>query len=154
MPSKTPVAPGDPFIGRIKVRSVPPPRTAKTVKRCIAKLENIKDRGNTSLFLTSYSKSPLDEAEKVTILNGTGPGTTPQEPLALVAKLSDSERSDLESGRKGGQANAAEPDTTPPGIRYGTSIQQSLFLFVTLDCWELEKCTINSMPMILKCHRK
>ena len=130
MPSKTPATPGDPFIGRIKVRSVPPPRTAKTVKRCIAKLENIKDHGSTSLFLTSYSKSPLDEAEKVTILNGTGPGSTLQEPLALVAKMSDSEGSDLESG---GQANSAEP-TTPPGVRYGTSIQQSPFIFVTLNC--------------------
>ena len=149
MPSKTPVAPGDPFIGRIKVRSVPPPRTAKTVKRCIAKLENIKDHGSTSLFLTSYSKSPMDEAEKVTILNGTGPGSTPQEPLALVAKMSDSERSDLESG---GQASAAEPDTTPSDIRYGTSIQQSPFIFVSLNGWE--KCTIKSTPMILKFHRK
>ena len=153
MPSKTPVAPGDAFIGRIKVESVPPPRTAKTVKRCIAKLENIKDRGSTSLFLTSYSKSAMDDAEKLpTILNGTGPGSTPPEPLALVAKLSDSERSDLESGRRGLHANAAEPDTTPPGIRYGTSIQPSPFLFLTLNYWE--KCIINSTPMILKWLRK
>ena len=127
MPSKTPATPGDPFIGRIKVRSVPPPRTAKTVKRCIAKLENIKDHGSTSLFLTSYSKSPIDDSEKIiTILNGTGPGTTPQEPLALVAKMTYSERSALDSGRRGGHTkkkNAAKPDTTPPGIRYGTSIQ-------------------------------
>ena len=83
MPSKTPVDPGNAFIGRIKVESVPPPRTAKTVKCSIAKVENIKDRENTSLYLTPYSESPMDDAEKVTILNGTGPGPTPQEPLAL-----------------------------------------------------------------------
>ena len=124
MPSKTPVSPGDAFIGRIEVGSVPPPRTAKIVKRYIAKLENIQDRGGTSLFLTSYSKSPIDDSEKViTILNGTGPGTTPQEPLALVAKMSDTERSALESDGRVGLESAAEPDTTPPGIRYGTSIQ-------------------------------
>ena len=151
IPSKAPVAPSDPFLGRIKFRSVPPPRTAKTVKRCIAKLENIKDRGNTSLFLTSYSKSAMDDAENVTILNGNGPGSTPQEPLALVTKMPDSERSDLESRRRGGHSNAAEPDTTPPGIRYGTFIQQSFFF---RNSQLLEKCIINSTPMILKFHRK
>ena len=50
---------------------------------------------------------------------GTGPGSTPQEPLALVAKMSDSERSALESDGRGGLASDAEPDTT---IRYGTLI--------------------------------
>ena len=44
IPSKTPAAPGDPFLGRIKARLVPPPHTVKAVKRCIAKMENIKDR--------------------------------------------------------------------------------------------------------------
>jgi hypothetical protein len=132
IPSKTPVAPGDPFLGRIKARSVPPPHTAKAVKRSIAKVENIKDRTSTSLFLTPYSQSPMGDADKVTILNRTGPGSTPQEPLALVAKMSDSERSALESEGRGGLASAAEPDTTPPEIRYRTSIQHSpTFLFVT-----------------------
>ena len=96
---------------------LPPPRTVKAVKRSIAKVENIKDHESTSLFLTPYSKSPLYDAEKVTILNGTGPGSTPQEPLALVAKMSDSERSVLESDGRVGLANAAESE-----IRYGTSI--------------------------------
>ena len=138
LPSKTAFSPGDPFVGRIKFGSVPPPRTAKNVKRSIAKEENIKDRERTSLFLTPYSQAPMDDAAKITILNGTGPGSTPQEPLVLVAKMSEHERSNLEFGRRpgGGLANAAEPDTTPSGIRYSTSIQNSPFqvLFVTLDC--------------------
>ena len=92
IPSKTPFEPGDHFLGRNKVRSVPPPRTVKAVKG-IAKVENIKDRESTSLFLTPYSQSPMDDTEKVAILNGTGPGSTPQDPLALVTKMSDSERS-------------------------------------------------------------
>ena len=97
IPSKTPVTPGDPFLGRIKALSVPPPHTARAVKRTIAKVENIKDRTNTSLLLTLYSKSPMSDDDKVTILNHTGPGSTPQEPLALVAKMSNAERSALES---------------------------------------------------------
>ena len=48
-------------------------------------------------------------------------------PLSFVAKMSESERNDLESGRRGGLASAEELDTTPPGIRYGTSIQRFPF---------------------------
>ena len=70
----------------------------------------------------------MDDTEKITILNGIGPGSTPQDPLALVAKMSESERSAMESDGRVGLANSAEPNTTPLDIRYGTSIQQnSLF---------------------------
>jgi hypothetical protein len=67
----------------------------------------------------------MDDAGKVTTINGTGPGSMPQEPLALVAKISDSDRSDLESEGRGGLARAAEPDTTSHEIRYRTSVQHS-----------------------------
>ena len=130
---KTPVSAGDPFLARIKVRSVPPPRTVKTIKRCISTVENIKDSESTSLFLTPYSQSSMGDADKV-ILNGNGLGSTPREPLALVAKMSDSERSTLESLADGrsGLASAAVPDTISPEIQYRTSFIRSLtFLFVT-----------------------
>ena len=105
---------------------MPPPHTAESVKRSIAKVEDIKDGTITSLFLTPYSQLPLGDAGKVAILNRTGPGSTPQEPLALVAKMSDSDRSTLESGQRSGLASDAEPDTTP---RYRTSIQHSPTFF-------------------------
>ena len=89
IPSKTSAAPGDPFLGRIKAISVAPPHTVNAVKLSIEKVEKIrvKDRTSTSLFLTPYSQSPMADAGKITILNLTGPGSTPQEPLALVAKM-------------------------------------------------------------------
>ena len=156
IPSKIPVTPSDPFVGRIKVGSVPPPRTAKTVKRSIAIVENItsRDGESLSLFLTPYSKSPMDDTNKDIILNrtGTGPGFTPQEPLALVAKMSDSERSALDSDGRSGLASAAEPDTTSPDVRYGASFNSLSFLFVTFNCWM--KCIICSTQTIMKCHRK
>ena len=131
IPLKTPVTPGDPFLGRIKDISVPPPRIVKIVKCSIATVENIKDGECTSLFLTPNSESPMDDAERIIILNGTGPGSTPQEPLALVANMSDSERSALESEGRCGLASDAEPDTATSEIQYRTSIQDSrTFLFV------------------------
>ena len=129
--SKTPVDPSDPFLGRIKAKSVPPPHTVKTVKRRIAKMEDIKDPTSTSLFLTTSSQKTMSDADKVAILKRSGPGSTPQEPLALVAKLSESERSTLESGRRGGLNTSAEPHTTLPDIQYRSSIQySSTFIFV------------------------
>ena len=77
----------------------------------------------------------MDDAEKVTILNFIGPGSTPQEPLALVAKMSDSDRLALESEGRGGLANSAEPgrrDTAPPEIQYCKFIHHSpTFHFMT-----------------------
>ena len=136
IPSKTPITTDDPFLGRIKVTSVPPPRTAKTVKRIISKVEDIEDVENTNLFLTPYSQSPRDDAAKDIILSRTGthPGSTPEEPLALVAlektPMSHTERSALLSKGRSGLASGAEHDTMSPEIRYGTSIHHSLTFFL------------------------
>ena len=121
--SKKPVAP-DPFLGRIKAISVPPPHTAKNVKRSIAKVECIEDHANSVLFLTQYSQSPTGDTDKIAILNRTGPGSTPHEPLALVVKKSDSDR--LESEGRAELASAADPDTVTSEIRYRGSIQHFL----------------------------
>jgi hypothetical protein len=67
----------------------------------------------------------MRDADKVTIRNRTDIGSTPQEPLALVATMSDSDRSALESEGRDGLASAEEPDTVPQEIRYRTSIQHS-----------------------------
>ena len=85
------------------------------------------DTTRISLFLTPYNQSPMADANKVTLLNRTaGPGYTPQKPLALVAKISDSERRALESGR---EVELAGPNTSSPGIKYCMSIKfSSLFL--------------------------
>ena len=124
IPSKTPVAPSNPFLGRIKAKSVAPPHTAETVKRSIAKMEDIKDRTNASLFLTPNSQSPMGDADKVATLNSTGPGSTPQEPLAIVAKMSHTDRRALESGRRGGLASAQASE-----IQYRMSTNILLLLF-------------------------
>ena len=70
----------------------------------------------------------MGDADKVAILSRTNPGSTPQEALALVAKMSDSERSVFESGRRG---RLAEDNTTSPEIRYRASIHHFYFSSVT-----------------------
>ena len=67
----------------------------------------------------------MDDVDQVIIIDGIGPGSMSQEPLALVAKMSDSERRALESDGRGGLAIAAELVTSPE-IQYRTSIQHFL----------------------------
>ena len=133
IPSRAPVTSDNPFLGRIKARSVAPPHTVQNVKSSIANVEGIKDCTiTTTLFLTPHSQSPMGDADKITIVNRTGPGSVPQEHLALVAKMSVSERSALESEGKDELTSAAdsEPDTT---IQYRTSIQHPPFLFINIS---------------------
>jgi hypothetical protein len=127
IPSKTSSSPDDPFLGRIKARSVPPPHTVNSLKRSIAKFENISDRTRSRLFLTPYSQSHMDDAGKVTILDHSGPGSLPQEPLALVAKLTDSERSAFEPVERRGLVNAC---TVSPNARYRALVYFTAFLFL------------------------
>ena len=53
------------------------------------------------------------DADRVTALNliASGPGSTPQDSLAFVAKISGRA---LESDGRGGLESTAEPDTTTP----------------------------------------
>ena len=102
----------------------------------------------------------MGDADKVTILNSTGPRSTPQEPLALVARILDPEQSEAESGGRGGVA-AEESGGFTDGADPASDIQKSdivrafntpSFLFV-LTSHYLEKCTICSTPTIMKCRR-
>ena len=122
IPSKTPAAPGNPFLGRIKTTSVPPPHTVHNVRCCIARVEGIEDPAKTSLFLTPYSQSPMREADNVTILDRNGLGSRPQDPLAFVARISDSELG-LRPRSEAAANSERDTLTTPLKIRYRTSIQ-------------------------------
>ena len=139
VPSKTPAAPSNPFLGRIKATSVPPPHTVKTLRCSIARAEDIKDITKTSLFLTPYSQSPMRNADKV-ILNRNDLGSTPHEPLAIVTWIKH-----LDSERRLESEVATEPDTTAPlEIRYRTSIQQSfriniLILWGSWNSWNTNR---------------
>ena len=74
----------DEFLGRIKVTSVPPPLSAKVVKRSIARAEKIKDFESITLYLSRLDQSPKDDDD---IVDLTESGTTTEDPLSLIAKI-------------------------------------------------------------------
>ena len=81
IPLGTHFDPDDEFLGRIT--AVPPPHTANTVKRSIAKLEKIEDLESATLYLLQFDQSPLDNDDTV---NLTESGIIKDDPLTLNAK--------------------------------------------------------------------
>jgi len=65
------------------------------------------------LFLTLANPSPMDDAGRISIRGKNCPGLLPQEPLVLVTKLSDAERSALteldNAVLQGGNVTSSEP---------------------------------------------
>jgi hypothetical protein len=49
----------------------------------------------------------MDDGYRLSLLNGSGPGLLPQEPIALVAKLSESERNALAAVRTSADVSTA-----------------------------------------------
>ncbi|KAJ6528731.1 hypothetical protein DFH09DRAFT_1185610 [Mycena vulgaris] len=87
IPSKSASDPANPFVGRIAARSVPPPHTVMSLKRCCAHAENLTDPAGsrTVLYLNPTAPAPMSNVKKVTI---RGPdilnGSTPETAYALV----------------------------------------------------------------------
>ncbi|KAJ7464080.1 hypothetical protein FB451DRAFT_454123 [Mycena latifolia] len=77
-----------PFVGRIPARSVPPPHTAETLKRCIAHAEGFVDpEGHlTALYADSSQRIPLNRWSDVAVLTPRPglDGSTPENPYAIV----------------------------------------------------------------------
>ena len=92
IPSKVPVNPEDPYLARIVAKSVAPPHTVSSLKRHLCKVEGITNHQDSSLFSTPLSQLAMDNSYRPSVLNDSGSWSTPQEPFALVAPLSESDR--------------------------------------------------------------
>jgi hypothetical protein len=86
IPSKQPVDPDDPSLGRIKLDSIPPPRTVASMKRTISRVEKVECPQflpwQAKLFVNMFSESPMDEAHDPD-LAGDFPFSLDQ-PMAVV----------------------------------------------------------------------
>lgn len=87
-----PVYSDDPYVGRIMAMLVTPPHTVISLKRCLSNVEGIDNETPTSLFVSASSRKMMDDTGSVSILSNPGPGCTPNEPLALVAKFSSTSK--------------------------------------------------------------
>ncbi|KAJ7511370.1 hypothetical protein B0H11DRAFT_1954902 [Mycena galericulata] len=87
IPAKTAFDPSNPFIGRIAARSVPPPHTVLSLKRCLVHAENFSDPTGlrTVLYFNSVATSRLSNTTQLTILGQSESvgGATPETAFAL-----------------------------------------------------------------------
>jgi hypothetical protein len=159
VPSKKFATAHDPYLGRVRAKSIAPPHSVLSIRRCLAKFEGISGHTITSLFLTPSSQTPMDDTWKATLLNhsgksflrrtGVGPrnhadlGLTPQEPLALLVKMPETERNDLAYGEV---ADRIESDIISPNIRYCERMRLIFSLRLLNNC----KCTIGFLPRMVQ----
>jgi hypothetical protein len=78
------VDPDDLPLGRIDAHFVAPPHTVASLKRCISNAERFTYFDCDKLFIDISSDSPMDDELSVSILTNEGPGTTPEDSMALV----------------------------------------------------------------------
>ncbi|EDR04422.1 uncharacterized protein LACBIDRAFT_330547 [Laccaria bicolor S238N-H82] len=80
----------NPFIGRIIPRSVPPPRTAASLKRHLCKIEGFSAPENCTLFLSLSENVPVDGGSRLSFQADFGPGLSSSDPVALVVSPQES----------------------------------------------------------------
>lgn len=124
IPSANHVYSDDPYLGRILAELVSPPHTAISLKHCLFSVENINNETTASLFIAASSQTPIDDASRLSILAYPGPGCTPSEPMAFVAKLSDSCRRPLDERKPEAVLLPSQAGPTPFETRYSTRCKE------------------------------
>jgi hypothetical protein len=74
----------NPYLGHISAEFVAPPHTVVSLKHYLSSVKNIDDKTTTSLLVSPSSQAPMGEMDCVSILEHSGAGCTPNDPVALV----------------------------------------------------------------------
>lgn len=125
IPSTNHVYSDDPYLGRILAELVAPPHVVISLKRCLLSVENIDNTTIASLFIASSSRTPMDDGGRVSILAYPGPGCTPNEPMALVVKLSGSYKRPVDVKSPEAVLLPSQEGPTPFETRYSTRYKES-----------------------------
>jgi hypothetical protein len=83
MPSKVPIDPEEPSLGRIRADSIAPPHSLASIKRYISRVEKNPALAHADIFADTSSDAPLEEGH-ISILCTDGPGLSPNEPMAII----------------------------------------------------------------------
>ena len=83
IPSKVPIDPEEPSLGRIRADYVAPPHSPTSIKRCISRVEGNPALLHFDLFSDTSCDSPLTEGY-ISIRRTDGPGLSPNEPMVIV----------------------------------------------------------------------
>jgi len=86
IPSKCPINSSDLSLGRINIDVITPPHTIDSIKRCIAKAEQLRPRkaANSKLFRNMESETPMDPAKVSALGRGDRLGLSEEDPIVYV----------------------------------------------------------------------
>ena len=82
--SNNPIFSNDRFISRISSKSVRPPHTAPSLKRCVCKIEEVEGPEKSTLYLSLSEKKPLDDSARLGLRGKDGPGSSEVDPVVFV----------------------------------------------------------------------
>ena len=131
--SNNPIYSNDPFISRIIPRSVPPPRTAASLKRHLCKIEGFSAPESCTLYLSLSDNVPADGGTRLSLQGDFGPGLSPSDPVALVV-----------SPQESGQRFPASDETRALG-EVGEQVQAH---YGACSCFELKVVLIGVIQFI------
>jgi hypothetical protein len=83
IPSKHSINPSDLSLGRINIDVITPPHTIDSIKRCVAKAEQLGTALFSKLFKNMESETPMDTA-KVSVLGGGDRLGLSEDPMVYV----------------------------------------------------------------------
>ena len=90
--TNNPIFSNDRFISRISSRSVRPPHTAASLKRCIWKTEGVEGLEKGALYLSLSERKPLDDSARLALRGNSGPGSSEVDPVIFVVDKGDAEK--------------------------------------------------------------
>lgn len=128
---------------------VAPPHIAISLKHCLLNVESIDNKTASSLFIAASSQTPMDDAGRVSILAYPGPGCSPNDPLALVVKLSDSDRRQLGEKKPDSAFLPSHEGPTPFETQYSTRYKGFYNVFQLAD--HLFQCITEFTNNTLQC---
>jgi hypothetical protein len=132
IPSKCPVYSDDPYLARIWAQQVALPRTVMSLKRCLSAVEHIGNYKDTSLFQSAKSDISMADTSHVSLASGSGPGSTPDNPMLLFAKVINIKAERLEASRPEVALLPPREGTTPFKAQYCRFFTDFLDIYLDL----------------------
>ena len=94
--TNNPIFSDDRFISHISSKSVRPPHTAASLKKCVCKIEGVEGPEKGALYLSLSERKPLDDSARLVLRgnseSGPGPGSSEVDPVILVVDKGAAEK--------------------------------------------------------------
>ena len=82
--TNNPIFSNDGFISLISSKSVRPPHTAASLKKCVCKIEDLEGLEKSTLYPSLSETKPLNDSTRLTLRGTSGPGSSEVDPVVFI----------------------------------------------------------------------